>query len=724
MKKIKFQDKAVDRILEISEKFLYSKRQENKYILLRAITGSGKTVMASKFIKRYLEEHKNTVFVWVTIGTGNLHVQSAKKLENNLPKNFNIILPEGTLSKNSYNSGDILVLNWEAINSTEIDKVSGETIYTNVIMRGGERNSLRKNWERTRENGYDIVLIIDESHYTSTSQTSKEIVKLIKPVFVLELTATPNYTEMAKKGHFEEVTVDVEDVIKEKVIKKSIKLNEMTGENIINKEENSSEISLMMTTAINKREELKHAYEELEIKNINPLCLIQIPNSVEGERVKEEVLDVLKKRNISIEKGNLAIWLSGDTLTDKEKIKLRENNSPVEHLIFKQAVATGWDCPRASILVKLREVGSEIFDIQTIGRILRTPNLEYYKNDILNHAYIYTNSNNYSLETGGYPHVLPQRQEIKEEFKEVLDIILYSEKVGRINNYRREYELGIIFKRMLEGQKLNDDIKNFSRTIKSSVVDTLEMDKHANEKIEQKIITELAYEYTVEDINRFFRRLLFSLKSPIYTTDVLSRLILSYLGERFEGKRWLDIKKIALLNSEIITQAINKIKTEDKELSEFNKETQEFKFNSERFASGKEIVECKKNAYNVHFVSDKTSNPEIVFEKYIEEKDNVEYWIKNGDYGNENFSIVYKELDEDGNETNILSEFYPDYFIKFTDNQIGLFEVKNRPDLKESETKQKIKALKEYIEKYNILGGLVEVENGVVYRLSLHEKLK
>ncbi len=40
---------------------------------------------------------------------------------------------------------------------------------------------------------------------------------------------------------------------------------------------------------------------------------------------------------------------------------------------MKQAVATGWNCTRAKILVKLRENMSEDFQIQTIGRIRRMP---------------------------------------------------------------------------------------------------------------------------------------------------------------------------------------------------------------------------------------------------------------------------------------------------------------------------------------------------------------
>ena len=59
-------------------------------------------------------------------------------------------------------------------------------------------------------------------------------------------------------------------------------------------------------------------------------------------------------------------------------------------VIIKQAVATGWDCPRAQILVKLRDNMSEVFEIQTIGRIRRMPEAKHYESDLLDSCYLYT----------------------------------------------------------------------------------------------------------------------------------------------------------------------------------------------------------------------------------------------------------------------------------------------------------------------------------------------
>lgn len=57
---------------------------------------------------------------------------------------------------------------------------------------------------------------------------------------------------------------------------------------------------------------------------------------------------------------------------------------------FALTWATGWDCPRAHILVKLRKNMDETFETQTIGRIRRMPEACHYGDDDLDSCYVYT----------------------------------------------------------------------------------------------------------------------------------------------------------------------------------------------------------------------------------------------------------------------------------------------------------------------------------------------
>ena len=59
-------------------------------------------------------------------------------------------------------------------------------------------------------------------------------------------------------------------------------------------------------------------------------------------------------------------------------------------LLFKEAIALGWDCPRAAVLLIFRKLQSDQFTIQTVGRILRMQEQKHYPKEQLNIGYVYT----------------------------------------------------------------------------------------------------------------------------------------------------------------------------------------------------------------------------------------------------------------------------------------------------------------------------------------------
>ena len=125
-------------------------------------------------------------------------------------------------------------------------------------------------------------------------------------------------------------------------------------------EKNIDEI--LLDLAIEKRIELKKHYAELGITDINPLVLIQIPNKTKvNKELDEETRQTIIKNYLkdkSIKDFEIATWLSEKKENLTEIVK---NNSDVSFLIFKQAVATGWDCPRAQVLVMYREIKILLF---------------------------------------------------------------------------------------------------------------------------------------------------------------------------------------------------------------------------------------------------------------------------------------------------------------------------------------------------------------------------
>ena len=718
-KDINYQNKAVECLISLSKNYL--NRQESKgntifYMVLQAITGAGKTVIVSKYIKEMLPDSTlgqtdELAFVWLSVGKGNLHIQSSKKLEQYLYESAKIMMADEAVLNKMLNAGEILVLNWESLNTKKIDPKTGFSHFDNIFMRDGDKPNLQTLWGNTRNAGIKIVLIIDESHNTAGSETSREIIELIDPAYVVELTATPNFANTNPKGEYDYCTVKASDVIDEEVIKKNIRLNDTTE-----KENNEGILKNLLEQAITKQKELKQAYINEGIDYINPLCLIQLPDGKEGKILKEEVVSILHEKGINYSNKKLAIWLA----EKEDKINLEDINnmsSSVEYLIFKQAIATGWDCPRASILVKLRDIKSEIFDLQTIGRILRMPELKHYKNEILNDSYIYTNAE-YTLNTGGYPNVLPQRQVLKGKFKDdVLNMKFISETVTRDKIDISEKDIIKMFNSIISKEKdklTSDEIRDI--TLMSANISSVAFHKKSQTEIVPNDKTEIKVKYSTKDIDRLYKLMINEIKNDVLTYTITDNLIINYFKSITSETEISKLKRIILSNKQVISEVFTKLKGEINKRRYTETLNKDFAFPGDRHANEKETIFYEKCAYEKHFAS--KYNTEKMFEKFLESKDSVLYWIKNGDAGQNSLSVAYNDGEND-------KGFFPDYIIKFKDNTIGLFEVKDINDReKNTITPKKIAALKDYCNKYGYACGLIQIEDEKVHLSSLPDIFK
>ena len=343
--------------------------------------------MTAKFIDNLIKElpNKDICFVWMSIGKGDLHLQSKHAIEKVFAGSPRVSLVEEEFSggRERIVRNEVIVANWEKLRT----KDKGTNEWKNLIMKEGEKLNFRDVLEKTREQR-KIVLIIDESHTNASSERANELRGLISADLVMEMSATPKLMPTAaelfetKSGY---VKVNPKDVIEEGMIKKELIINEEIDK-ISSKESDSQEV--VLEAAYQKRLELKKAFEK-EGSKINPLVLVQIPTAEAGDAKISAVKEFLSRKNITEKNHKLAIWLAEQKSETIDWVS--EPDNEIEFLIFKQAIDTGWDCPRAHILVKFRESHSETFEIQTVGRILRMPEQKHYGNEILNRGYIYTN---------------------------------------------------------------------------------------------------------------------------------------------------------------------------------------------------------------------------------------------------------------------------------------------------------------------------------------------
>ncbi|MBA4318224.1 MAG: hypothetical protein C0412_07470 [Flavobacterium sp.] len=701
-----YQNTAIKKLLSRSKELL--SQSGEKKVIFKAPTGSGKTIMTAEFLKQLIDDKEiKTPLSFIWTAPRKLHTQSKEKIEKYYEdtralecSNFE------DLTDKQIGENEILFLNWESINKKD----------KNTIVKENEKEFyLGKIVENTKEEGREIVLIIDESHHHATSEISQDLITDIAPRLTIEVSATPVISNPD-----EIVSVPLEDVKLEGMIKKSVILNPnfknvLSGDSLKTTLADGTD-AMVLEEGIKKRAEIAKAYKEAGI-DINPLLLIQLPDrkTQAEDQVKNDVVRILKdKYKMTTENGKLAIYLS----EEKENLEnIAKNNHETEVLIFKQAIALGWDCPRAQVLVLFRDWKSLTFSVQTVGRIMRMPEPDtgHYKQEILNHGFVYTNLADI---------------EIKEDMARNYVTIYTSQRIENYKPIKLEsvYRLRQREKTRLSPKFINiflDEAKKYDiekkietkgQKLELSLISDYEaegVDKLANAEIkgEAKINTEneadlqKLYDYFVKNnLSPFYpeNRSIGRLKEAIYYFFRM-RLGMEYTD------RFAEIINIVLSpkNSQHFVNVIDS--TKEKYIAETQKREAELQKSAdwelpEMLNYGGNFTEFKTELSAMKpFYYDNKWKTEEAFIKFLEKSDQIEWWFKNGDRDATFFAVPYVENGEQ-------KPFYVDFIVKFKDGKTGLFDTKSGNTIKDA--REKSDGLQEYAKKHkNISGGIVANTN-------------
>jgi len=664
-----YQENAIEDLLEKAKRLLgYS---NNKKLVFKSPTGSGKTLMMAEFLKQLIDDREARQplsFIWTA--PRQLHIQSREKLERYSEKSRALKCSFfEDLDDRKINEGEILFFNWESINKAD-----------NIYIRDNEQDfNLSSVLERTKKEGIEIILIIDEAHHHATSETSQKLIRDIDPKLTIEVSATPFI-----QNPDEFLNVPLEDVKDEGMIKKTVVLNEKFI-NLLKKGRIESELSggneeLVIDAAMKKRTELLNVFRK-EKTNINPLVLIQLPDRIGQleDRMKERVIRILNgKYRITTENGKLAIWLSGEHI-NKENIE--KNDSEVEVLIFKQAIVIGWDCPRAQILALFREWHSPIFSIQTVGRIMRMPEPDkgYYENDVLNHGYVYTNLSDIEIkEDIARDYITVYLSRRKANYKPINLLSCYSER------HREKTRLSALFIKIFLKEARSYGLKNkINRKTKKLDIKVFSDWKAENIDIlaGKEISGDKAVTVNGVDLQRLFDYFVRQNLTPFYPEDRsvgrAKEAIYKFFELEFKlirGKQEDEAIQITLSDKNIqyFVNAIDKAKEEyQKEVVGREPELVFVKdWNMSEFIRYNENytqVECKKSIMEPFF-SDERWKSEKAFIEFLEKSENVEWWFKNGDRDRTFFAVPYDNGEQ--------KPFYVDFIVKLNSGKIGLFDTK------------------------------------------------
>lgn len=699
-----YQKEAVAVLRKTVERLLRS--SENEICIFQSPTGSGKTLMVSELLKALIRDREDTKkfsFVWISVRM--LHEQSKEKLEKYyeddrlLQCSYFEDLEDKKIGEN-----EILFINWHSINKKDI----------NIYVRENEQdNNLNSIIENTKEEGREIILIIDESHHTASSDKSKELIEVISPKVTLEVSATPQLKEGI--GAYEKVNLS--DVKAEEMIKSEISINPEFSNVKVGPR---SADELVIEQALNKRQELAALYKKAG-SDINPLILIQLPDQKSSLITKkEEVLKILKdKFNITEKNGKLAVWLSEEkteTLANIEK-----NDNEVEVLVFKQAPALGWDCPRASILVIFRETKSFTFTIQTIGRIMRMPELAYYPEEELNRGFVFTNLADIQI-TEDYAKDYITIYEAKRNEKLYKEISLSSIFLRRQRERTRlSGEFVNIFSRVAVDMDLEKKITlTPSKLVNPVIADGRIVNVDKMGEIEHKGVIEInVSEVELQQMFDTFISQSCSPYAPVDSSDRMKTALYKFFNQKYKIEKYdPEVQRLILgkENVQVFVDAINLAKEKYqqevvKQLGE-KRELQEVPrwevpvivtYNSRYVKDDKPLSILKP------YYTKKPSEPERLFIELLDNSDKVKWWFKNSESELKYFAVLYKD------ETGVERGFYVDFIVQFNDGTIGLFDTKSGMTAKDA--KMRAEGLADYIKTENkkgkkLWGGIAIFVNG------------
>ncbi|MGN7192447.1 DEAD/DEAH box helicase [Curtobacterium sp. SAFR-003] len=378
-------------------------------VVLEAATGAGKTVIATAVIERLLygadgaEPIPGTTVLWVT-NDPSLNAQTARKMQEASGRLSDIrLLGQGAaFNQETFDQGAVYFLNTQAASAT-----------ARITNRGDKQDwTIWQTIENTvHDRGSSFIVFVDEAHYGVGGRASGQPTVVDKiangdtpiPVFVgISATADRlNKSLSEQQSRFlRNVTVPISAVKASGLVKDRIVLapSETIGEVVAD--------TTFVREGVRKTREYEHRWAAYALAQrepqVIPALVIQLPDerSDDGSfrqllaSVVESVLQEwpgLKALQIvhtfgehapiDLGGGRAVRWMAPQDIQDAIEVRV---------VLAKNAITTGWDCPRAEVLVSLRKSTDYTPIAQLIGRIVRQPLARrIVADEVLNNVHAY-----------------------------------------------------------------------------------------------------------------------------------------------------------------------------------------------------------------------------------------------------------------------------------------------------------------------------------------------
>jgi hypothetical protein len=426
-----YQDDAVAQVLDRLKKAKkrWHEDGEKNAFSLTATTGAGKTVMAAAVFEALFfgsddyefEPDPGAVVIWFS-DDPSLNEQSRWRLQEAADKltTSDLVTVESTFSREVFEPGKVYFLNTQKLGKNSMLVRGADpsdqgvlTVDGTPLMPDGRSHTI---WDTIRNTIEDpdltLYLVLDEAHrgVSGTATGRETIVKRlingqgavpgIPVVWGISATvkrfddavqAMPDLTKMPN------VLVNSKLVQESGLIKDTITLDVPEAQGDV--------ATVLLQRGTRKFKEISEAWAEYaaqqgDTAGVVPLMVLQVPNSPSRPKrpSNKDEHDEWKKAEAAWN-NDIGNWLKVifDTWSDLPENSVFnvfgehktesfggfsvpyiepqrvQDDEQVRVLLAKDAISTGWDCPRAEVMVSFRSASDQTHITQLLGRMVRTP---------------------------------------------------------------------------------------------------------------------------------------------------------------------------------------------------------------------------------------------------------------------------------------------------------------------------------------------------------------
>jgi len=405
-----YQEEAVCGVLDKLKKGRKRWHEDKEFsaFSLTATTGAGKTVMAAAVFEALFfgsDDHEfdpdpGAVVIWFS-DDPSLNEQSKYRLMEASDKLTvsDLIKVENNFSRETFEPGKIYFLNTQKLGKSsrlvrghDPDDSGVEVANGLPLMPDARSHTI---WDTIRNTVEDpdltLYLVLDEAHrgMRDTVQGTKTIVaRLINgqggvpgvPV-VWGISATVQRFDDAVKSMHERTTLP-NVVVNAKLVQDSGLLKDTINLDV--PDETGDFATVLLKRGTQKLRDITKAWdayaaEQGESGKVTPLMVLQVPNTPDKDDVGtwlqtifdtwpelpgDSVYNVFGEKKTESYKGHSVPYIAPERVQESNHVRI---------LLAKEAISTGWDCPRAEVMVSFRAASDQTHITQMLGRMVRTP---------------------------------------------------------------------------------------------------------------------------------------------------------------------------------------------------------------------------------------------------------------------------------------------------------------------------------------------------------------